>query len=164
MKKTRSLHLWIGIITSVFILIESVTGLLLSEPWLMGVKPRGGMGNPAAIVNQTISASNPNSQNSSTSSSAIVQYEGRSLPSDRHVFDNHQMDGGSGLSNFIRGLHEGQINGLNVKWLVDVTAIGLIVLTVTGISMSIRALCAASHSRKRKHHENLLQMEDDHNA
>ncbi|UUZ85897.1 PepSY domain-containing protein [Paenibacillus sp. P26] len=36
MRKYRQLHLWIGLICSVFILVESVTGLLLSEPWLMG--------------------------------------------------------------------------------------------------------------------------------
>ncbi len=36
MKKTRKAHLWIGLICSIFILIESVTGLLMNEPWLIG--------------------------------------------------------------------------------------------------------------------------------
>ncbi|WP_375295503.1 hypothetical protein [Paenibacillus doosanensis] len=36
MRKYRQLHLWIGLLTSVLILIEAVTGLLLSEPALMG--------------------------------------------------------------------------------------------------------------------------------
>ncbi|OOE06388.1 hypothetical protein BO219_00970 [Anoxybacillus kestanbolensis] len=37
MKKTRNLHLWIGLICSVFLLLEAVTGLLLTERWLMGM-------------------------------------------------------------------------------------------------------------------------------
>ncbi|MFL6556883.1 MAG: hypothetical protein ACJ8MO_12270 [Bacillus sp. (in: firmicutes)] len=36
MKNTRKAHLWIGLICSIFILIESVTGLLMNEPWLIG--------------------------------------------------------------------------------------------------------------------------------
>src|SRR3954463_7086002 len=36
MKKTRQAHLWIGLICSIFILMESITGLLMNEPWLIG--------------------------------------------------------------------------------------------------------------------------------
>ncbi|MEH7418169.1 PepSY-associated TM helix domain-containing protein [Neobacillus drentensis] len=36
MKKTRKAHLWIGLICSIFILMESITGLLMNEPWLIG--------------------------------------------------------------------------------------------------------------------------------
>ncbi|STO36655.1 Uncharacterised protein [[Flavobacterium] thermophilum] len=36
MRKMRNLHLWIGLISSIFLLVEAVTGLLLSEPWLIG--------------------------------------------------------------------------------------------------------------------------------
>lgn len=37
-------------------------------------------------------------------------------------------------------LHEGKLNGLNFKWLIDLTAIGIILLTVTGIHLSISLL------------------------
>ncbi|PLS05554.1 PepSY-associated TM helix domain-containing protein [Neobacillus cucumis] len=36
MKQTRKAHLWIGLICSIFILMESITGLLMNEPWLIG--------------------------------------------------------------------------------------------------------------------------------
>ncbi|WP_413306815.1 PepSY-associated TM helix domain-containing protein [Bacillus sp. 1P10SD] len=36
MKKTRTAHLWIGLIASVLILMESITGLIMNEPWLIG--------------------------------------------------------------------------------------------------------------------------------
>jgi hypothetical protein len=46
MKKTRRAHLWIGLIASVFIFMESLTGLLMNEPWLIGQSQlEGGRGN-----------------------------------------------------------------------------------------------------------------------
>src|SRR4051812_4280912 len=46
MKNTRKAHLWIGLICSIFILIESVTGLLMNEPWLIGqTQMEGNKGN-----------------------------------------------------------------------------------------------------------------------
>jgi hypothetical protein len=42
MKKTRKAHLWIGLIASLFIFFEALTGLLMSEPWLIGQSGRGG--------------------------------------------------------------------------------------------------------------------------
>src|SRR3954454_19497858 len=46
MKNTRKAHLWIGLICSIFILIESVTGLLMNEPWLIGqTQMEGNRGN-----------------------------------------------------------------------------------------------------------------------
>jgi hypothetical protein len=41
MKRIRQAHLWIGLITSIFLLVEAVTGLLLAEPWLTGQQERG---------------------------------------------------------------------------------------------------------------------------
>lgn len=40
-KRIRQAHLWIGLITSIFLLVEAVTGLLLAEPWLIGEQERG---------------------------------------------------------------------------------------------------------------------------
>jgi uncharacterized iron-regulated membrane protein len=36
MKKLRRAHLWIGLIASIFIFMEALTGLLMNEPWLIG--------------------------------------------------------------------------------------------------------------------------------
>lgn len=33
----RSLHLWLGLILTVFLLVEAVTGLILSEPTIIGI-------------------------------------------------------------------------------------------------------------------------------
>ncbi|WP_445013503.1 PepSY-associated TM helix domain-containing protein [Neobacillus cucumis] len=46
MKQTRKAHLWIGLIASIFIFMESLTGLLMNEPWLIGQTSfEGGKGN-----------------------------------------------------------------------------------------------------------------------
>ncbi|MEH7415273.1 PepSY-associated TM helix domain-containing protein [Neobacillus drentensis] len=54
MKNTRKAHLWIGLIASIFIFMESLTGLLMNEPWLIGqTSMEGGRGNfPAGQMNQ----------------------------------------------------------------------------------------------------------------
>ncbi|MBS4216272.1 PepSY-associated TM helix domain-containing protein [Neobacillus rhizophilus] len=45
MKKVRKTHLWIGLIASVLIFMESLTGLLMNEPWLIGQTQMGERGN-----------------------------------------------------------------------------------------------------------------------
>lgn len=45
MKKMRKAHLWIGLIASVLIFMESLTGLLVNEPWLIGQTQMGERGN-----------------------------------------------------------------------------------------------------------------------
>jgi len=50
---------------------------------------------------------------------------------------------------FIRQLHEGRIGNTNLKLFVDIAAIGLIVLTVSGIVMSVQTLRAQRKMRQR---------------
>lgn len=38
---------------------------------------------------------------------------------------------------FTNQIHEGKLGQLNMKWLIDVTAAGLILLTVTGVYLSV---------------------------
>lgn len=38
---------------------------------------------------------------------------------------------------FAKGLHQGKIGNLDLKWLVNLAGLGIIVLTLTGIYMSI---------------------------
>lgn len=156
MKRTRQLHLWIGLICSIFILIESITGLLLSERWLLGsgsmdMKP------PQAITQSATAGQDSGQANSAANNlgqSAVrngeSRTEGATDDNNRQAFKGGDRGENSGVMGVIRGLHEGRIGQTDVKWLVDLTAIGMIVLTLTGITLSIKTLSAQSISRRRK--------------
>jgi hypothetical protein len=156
MKKTRQLHLWIGLICSVFILIESITGLLLSERSLLG---SGGMEmrSPQAISQNTTDGSNAPTAVSGDHASDITAPAGtvdqsQAAPSQGNgqAFKGGAEGGANSLLGIIKGLHEGRIGSTNVKWLVDLTAIGMIFLTVTGITLSIKTLRGQSVRRKKR--------------
>jgi hypothetical protein len=87
-------------ICSLFLLMESVSGLLMSEPWLIGGK------------------------------------------TDRGQIDLNFNAGDLSSSS-------GNVGGTNPRILVDLTTIGIMILTLTGIIMSVLALRARRKSRKR---------------
>ena len=120
MKKMRKLHLWIGLVTSVLILMESITGLLLMEPWLIGGEEhhRGGPGQEGGVRPERAMPSSEEAANAAFSAQRLI-----------------------------RGLHEGKLGDTDISWLVDLSAISMIILTVTGIYLSIRILRA---ERRRK--------------
>lgn len=134
MKNTRQLHLWIGIITSLFILIEAATGLILSEPWLIGSQSHEGGRKMVVSSSEMVAAQ-----------SAEGEEEKGEEPTAFMEGEKQQ----SSLMGVIRGLHEGKIAGSNLRVLVDVTAVGLIVLTVTGLTLSIKTLRAQRIRRKK---------------
>lgn len=146
MKKTRQLHLWIGLICSVFISLQSITGLLLSEKALLGL---GGDMEGRPQMAAGMNAPNTKSSDSATSTDQTASEGAAAIPQgDRPQFG----DGGSDNSfiGIVKGLHEGKIGQTNVRWLIDLTAIGMIVLTVTGITLSIKTLRAQRIQRKRR--------------
>ncbi|SFA45893.1 hypothetical protein SAMN05192569_101062 [Parageobacillus thermantarcticus] len=137
-KRIRQAHLWIGLITSIFLLVEAVTGLLLAEPWLIGEQERG---EHRALIPQDGASALPSlSENArGFSESAGMAEKGR--------------NGGepASLAGIIRGLHEGRIGQWDVSWAVDTVAIAMILLTVSGIYLSIRLLAVQrNRNRKRK--------------
>ncbi|MGO0061769.1 PepSY-associated TM helix domain-containing protein [Brevibacillus fluminis] len=151
MKTTRKLHLWIGIITSLFILMESITGLLISEPWLIGASemnrkgfPMQQMENGAATATASADAATIANAQTPTQSAA---------GQDSHAGANSgfrgERENQSSLMGIIRGLHEGKFSGANLKWIVDLTAISMIILTITGITLSLRVLRAQRNQRKK---------------
>lgn len=175
MKKTRKAHLWIGLICSIFILMESITGLLMNEPWLIGqssqTEQRGnfqpGMmpgqqqgtaanSNQSAgqtqASNQTQSTSGTTSKtngttNNQTSGSTQSNSNGQfPSPGGQNGFGTKGSQSGSFMST-IKGLHEGRIGTTNIKWLIDLTAIAMIFLTGSGIYLSLKVIGA---DRKRK--------------
>ena len=160
MRKFRQLHLWIGLLTSVFILMEAVTGLLLSEPWMMGQTSRSEIRMPAQ-TQQAAGTATPDRQDpaSGSSASSAPAQEGKgnnqgAASSSASGQQGRAMNGsgqqGTSFVGLIHGLHEGRIGSTDVKWLADVTAIGLIVLTITGISLSVQTLRAQSRSRRKR--------------
>ncbi|EPR29136.1 PepSY-associated TM helix domain-containing protein [Geobacillus zalihae] len=132
MRKMRNLHLWIGLISSIFLLVEAVTGLLLSEPWLIGQAERGEMHRAAQERMNAFGAGQTSGTGASTA-----------------PMTPRAEEGGSSLMMFVRQLHEGRIGSLDIRWAVDVAAVAMIILTATGIFLSIRTL-AAGRRRKQK--------------
>ncbi|MEI7026341.1 PepSY-associated TM helix domain-containing protein [Paenibacillus sp. y28] len=169
MKKTRQLHLWIGLVTSIFILMQAVTGLLMSEPWLIGMS--GGEGGRPAMTAGTnagaaqgfgqqpagsasgaqsadTSAAQPSAATANTSTDAQGTAGGRTVM--QQPGQGPDQGGSSSAMRIIKGLHEGKIGGTNIKWLIDLTAVGMMILTVTGISLSIKALRAQAKGRRKR--------------
>jgi hypothetical protein len=155
MRKTRQLHLWIGLICSVFIFIEAFTGLFLLEPQLLGGS--GGQGGfPQQMQQQrpqtpTTSGVDANAAspapraNAGGGGGAPNGFRGPGRGGDT----GGAGGGGAGAIGFIRNLHEGRIGSTNIKWVLDIVAIGMMILTITGIVMSTKTL-AAQRVRKKK--------------
>ena len=142
MKRNRQLHLWIGLFCSVFILLQSVTGLLLLEPWIIG----GGQGERGEM------SFNPNGRTSTAAVGTTTTGEVAApvFPADGVSGGRGRLEGGgAGISGFIKNLHEGRIGTADISWLLDLSAIGMIVLTITGIILSVKTL-KAQHIRRRK--------------
>ncbi|WEG10911.1 PepSY-associated TM helix domain-containing protein [Pullulanibacillus sp. KACC 23026] len=183
MRKLKRLHLWVGLICSIIILFESVTGLMLEEPqWFGGTKQA--QLNPQNFNRGNFPSFNQNGGNSSGNTSGSFNdgttngSSSNSSPnSDGNTAGNNSNGGYSGGGNFQGGnfgnrsgnsnfsmarggfrtfesiveqLHKGTINGVDVHWIMDIIAIALIFLSLSGIYMSIRILVAESKTRKRK--------------
>jgi hypothetical protein len=155
MRKTRQLHLWIGLICSVFIFIEAVTGLFLLEPQLLGGSAKQGQGAfPQGMQQQQTTNSGAASSDTTTKpiGDANTASPGASAnagsPPSRGNFGPGKQ-GGGGANNFILNLHEGRIGSADISWVMDIAAIGMIFLTVTGIVLSTKTL-AAQRVRKKK--------------
>jgi hypothetical protein len=109
MRKTKKAHLWIGLICSILILMESITGLLMNEPWLIGQSQGEGRGNfQQAQMNQdsNSSTSGINQQNQmnqdNTSTSGTNQQNlmnGQSQPMSQNQANNQTQNQASNNSN-----------------------------------------------------------------
>ena len=179
MKQTRKAHLWIGLICSIFIFMESITGLIMNEPWLIGQTQsergnfqRGQMDFPQQGASPDLDQQSAQTQgwtNGQSQNNADSQALGQNGSSMNGQFPGQDQGQGPGLGNFngrtgfkggeagqgslmgiIRGLHEGRIGTTNIKWLIDLTAIAMIFLTGTGIYLSIKVLAAGKRRKKRK--------------
>jgi len=178
MKSTRKAHLWIGLIASIFIFIESLTGLLMNEPWLIGqTQFEGGKGNfQPGQFNQGQRPQGMNGGfeqgNQQNSGQQGGQFQGQANGQNGNgLFQGQRSFRGNGnlpegfrgqgmgqgsIMSIIRGLHEGRIGNTNVKWLIDLTAVALMILTGTGIYLSMKVI-AAENKRKKRQAESLFE-------
>lgn len=127
-KTIRKIHLWFGLILAVFLLTEAVTGLILAEPWTIGA------GKPEKLIDGDrrldIEQSEPAGQRE------IMPPPGENGIAER---TDSAQSGFNALS-FVKMLHQGNVGGLDFGWVLDLTAIGLVILALTGIYISIPLL------------------------
>ena len=171
MKKTRKAHLWIGLICSIFILIESITGLLMNEPWLIGqtqmegnrgnfqpgqfnqgAGTQGGTTNSSQTTGQTQGQTSANGQTqtngqtqSQTGQTTNGQFQGRP-----GAGGPTGESGSTSITGIIKNLHAGRIGTTDVTWLVDLVALAMIFLTGSGIFLSLKVLKADKKRKNRK--------------
>ncbi|MDQ0244131.1 hypothetical protein J2S09_001676 [Bacillus fengqiuensis] len=153
MKKMRQAHLWIGLITSVFLLMEAITGILLTEPWLMGqesshqpmhIQTEEQGQSQVENIGQEQSAAISAAQQESTADASLPQ---RNFE-EREGFN--RGDEGNSLMGIVKGLHAGRLGTVDIKWVIDVAAISMIFLTGSGIYLSVKLLAAQRKSRKKR--------------
>ena len=117
----KQAHLWIGLIASIFLFIEALTGLLLTEPWLTGQTSH-----PAKIIRDVEQRDLPEGSDLEQKS-----------PDDLGDFDRERN---SSLSGIIRGIHSGRIGDTDISWILDIVAVSIMFLTGSGIYLSIKIL------------------------
>ncbi|ANB60036.1 pepSY-associated TM helix family protein [Anoxybacillus amylolyticus] len=164
MRKMRNVHLWIGLITSLFLFIEAGTGLLLTERWLMGSSSghgqhsehSSGHGEHLSMMDAVKKASESGAFDWNDVS--VVMNHGVymvKLNDDAGTMVTISPDGtviskeANKFASIVRGLHVGQVGDMNIKWMLDVASISILVLTGTGIYLSVKILRAQS-KKKRK--------------
>ncbi|MFX4262806.1 PepSY-associated TM helix domain-containing protein [Pelotomaculum propionicicum] len=147
-RKTRNLHLWIGLFTSLLILIEAVTGLLLVEPALMGQL----RGEQRVMINKPTTGQVPEvpaagqqqaGQQATADQSNSGQVPGRRGPDKLVMEEDGKLNPagqGSSFASFVKGLHSGRIGGTDISIVLDLVAISLIFMTVTGMILTVKAL------------------------
>jgi hypothetical protein len=144
MKKMKQAHLWIGLITSVFLLVEAITGLLLAEPWLIGQQPKSQPMHTQNVKQGQISANNILQGNN------IAQEAGQEQGSFGPKEGFRGERGDNSLAGIIRGLHEGRLGNMDIRWAIDIAAISIIFLTLSGIYLSVKLLQAQRKGRKKR--------------
>jgi len=156
-RRMEKIHLWVGLITSIIILLESVTGLMLEEPeWFGGNSQterhfnpenfRGNFnpGNMDSGQGHTSGETNNGQVNNGQANNNQAGFRNRLYGQ----FPRRDIGGMGSLRQIVEQLHRGVINGVDVHWIMDVVAIGLIFLSTSGIYMSIRILTAQKKQKE----------------
>lgn len=126
----RKVHLWVGLILAVILLMEAITGLILAEPWMVGQEKTHRP--PADFRSNIEQGKTPGTEGSV------------GLPASQ---GNRNARGEFSVFGFVKGLHQGKVGNLDLKWVIDLSAIGLVVLTLTGIYLSLPHLLPKNRGR-----------------
>jgi len=142
----------------------------MNEPWLIGqTQLEGGKGNfEQGQFNQGQLNRRQFNQGQASGQSAGLnngQIQGQAGATENENFQrgpgtgaNRNFTGGfrregmeqGSFMGIIRGLHEGRVGNMNIKWLIDIVAVAMIILTGTGIYLSIKVLGAEAKRKKRQ--------------
>lgn len=137
MRLSRQLHLWIGLLSTVFILIEAVTGFFMLEPGLLG-----GNGSPPSHMARQAITEGGAAQTGTTDSTDSAEGSMIQRPAGK--------EGGGGMMGLIKNLHKGRVGNVDLTLFMEITAVCMIALCITGIVLSIRILSAQRKSRLKK--------------
>ncbi len=126
MKTLRRVHLWAGVAVALFLLLQSVTGLILSNTRPAGQGPP--WARPEFVTSTDSSGQEP-----------FPQVAGPGFQGRRGFFE-----GSAGETNptwaTARELHEGRIGNYDFSLLLDIAAFGFILVTVTGLILAYKVL------------------------
>ncbi|EGL17833.1 MULTISPECIES: PepSY-associated TM helix domain-containing protein [Paenibacillus] len=175
--KTRKYHLWVGLIASIFIFVEALTGILLVHTSTMGF-------NKQVQTYEAPAASNSGQQTLNVAEAVLKASQSGAFDlSEARLVMNHTLGDGhhgqagdykvrlrdddqtlyvidlygnvirkevNATNNFVRDLHFGELYGKDITWFVDIAAISIMFLTATGIVLSIRVLKAGSIRKSKR--------------
>ncbi|MGV3464663.1 MAG: PepSY-associated TM helix domain-containing protein [Heyndrickxia sp.] len=145
MRKTRKIHYWIGIISCIFLFIESVSGIYL---YFQEKGRENSFGDRQAFFQQNrgnfqnLQGSSSNSSDSSSSQNGQSFSNGQQPSFNRGQMNlNRQGQGSNSFGMTLRKLHSG-IVGL-------IAGIGMLIMTGTGLVLAV-IIGKANRKRKKK--------------
>ncbi|MEN6414359.1 MAG: PepSY domain-containing protein [Veillonellales bacterium] len=116
----QKIHQWIGLVLALFLLAEAISGLILAEPWLAGQSK----GTPHQGVERSQVGDEKSTLQDRSRQPATLNISEKPAQTTFNIFG------------FAKGLHQGRIGNINLSWLIDLLAIGIIILTLTGIYLT----------------------------
>ncbi|CAG9613000.1 hypothetical protein BACCIP111899_02195 [Bacillus rhizoplanae] len=141
MKRMRKIHFWIGLIASLFIFIESATGIYM---YFSGKGPGERIEGAANFQERGFGRNGDtgNVQNGQDIQAGNSDFNQGSAASNRQFFQDRSNGGFNSLSRLVRELHTGVI-GL-------IGSIAMLILTGTGLCISFVMLRAKWRTKRQK--------------
>jgi uncharacterized iron-regulated membrane protein len=144
-KKTRTAHFWIGLIASLFLFIESGTGIIMYFNGNKHEGRAGGFNQSRFSMNaQNESGANTSGQNGSGANSGNETGTFAAPPNTNQFqgdFPGRESSGFGSMQRTVRELHTGFI-GL-------ISSIATLILTGTGLFLSVRILIAKRKTKNK---------------